>query len=117
MSALLDDLKSRGLLENTLVVTMGEFGRTPDINANLGRDHFAAAWSAALFGCGIKPGAIFGKTDAGGKAVVEDEVGAGELFATILKAVGIDPKKEYQVGARPVPLVNAGIQPIGKILA
>jgi len=117
MSALLDDLKERGLLERTLVVTMGEFGRTPEINATLGRDHFAAAWSAALFGCGIKAGAVFGKTDADGRAVVEDEVGAGELFATILRAVGIDHKKEYQVGARPVPLVNPGVQPIGKILA
>ncbi len=57
MAALLDDLKQRGLLERTLVVTMGEFGRTPDINPGLGRDHFAAAWSAALFGCGITPGA------------------------------------------------------------
>jgi hypothetical protein len=116
MATLLDDLKERGLLERTLVVAMGEFGRTPDINSQLGRDHFAAAWSAAMFGCGIKPGAVFGKTDADGKKVVEDEVGAGELFATILKAVGIDHKKEYKVGARPVPLVNPGIQPISKIL-
>lgn len=117
MAALLDDLKERGLLERTLVVTMGEFGRTPDINSSLGRDHFAAAWSAALFGCGIKSGAVYGKTDADGKKVVEDEVGAGELFATILRAVGIDHKKEYKVGARPVPLVNPGVQPIAKILA
>lgn len=117
MAALLDDLKQRGLLENTLVVTMGEFGRTPEINGSLGRDHFASAWSVALFGCGIKPGAVFGKTDADGKNVVESEVGAGELFATILEAVGINHKKEYHVGARPIPLVNPGIKPIREVLA
>lgn len=116
MSALLDDLKSRGLLENTLVVAMGEFGRTPEINPALGRDHFAAAWSAALFGCGVQPGAVFGKTDADGRKVIENEVGAGELFATILKAVGINPHKEYQFGARPIPLVNPGVKAIDKIL-
>ena len=116
MAALLDDLKQRGLLENTLVVTMGEFGRTPDINASLGRDHFASAWSAALFGCGIHPGAVFGKTDQLGKAVVEGEVSEGRLFATILRAVGIDHQKEYHVGPRPIPLVNPGIKPIAELL-
>ncbi len=117
MSALLDDLGQRGLLENTLVLTFGEFGRTPQINASLGRDHFANAWSASLSGCGIKGGAVYGKTDADGQTVVEGEVKAGDLFATIFSAVGIDPTKEYHVGARPIPIVDFGCQPIKDILA
>jgi hypothetical protein len=117
MSALHDDLKQRGLLERTLVLAVGEFGRTPAINASLGRDHFAKAWSAAMFGCGLKPGAVFGKTDKDGQTVIEDQVGAGELFATVLAAIGVNPKKEYHVGARPIPLVNPGIKPITQVLA
>ncbi len=117
LAALIDDLKQRGLLESTLIVTVGEFGRTPAINASLGRDHFASAWSASLHGCGVKAGAVWGKTDEDGNKVVEGEVGAGELFATILSAAGIDPRKEYHVGSRPVPLVNPGIKPITQVLA
>jgi len=116
MAALLDDLEQRGLLENTLVAVFGEFGRTPQINASLGRDHFARAWSAALFGCGVQPGAVYGATDADGNEVAEDEIGAGRLFATILKAVGIDPDKEYEVATRPVPLVNPGNRPVRQLL-
>src|SRR5438046_8505578 len=69
MATLLDDLEQRGLLEHTLVVTLAEFGRTPGINASLGRDHFASAWSTMLSGCGIKGGAVYGKTDATGHKV------------------------------------------------
>ncbi len=116
MAALHDDLQQRGLLENTLVVAMGEFGRTPEINASLGRDHFASAWSVALFGCGIQPGAVFGKTDKLGKTVAEGEVNEGHLFATILRAVGINHDKESHVGPRPIPLVNPGIKPITEVL-
>jgi len=116
MAALHDDLKQRGLLERTVVLAVGEFGRTPTINASLGRDHFASAWSAAMFGAGIQAGAVFGKTDEDGRTVTEDEVGAGELFATVLAAVGVNPEKEYHVGPRPVPLVNPGIKPITQVL-
>jgi hypothetical protein len=117
MSVLLDDLKERGLLEHTLVLTFGEFGRTPTINASLGRDHFAAAWSATLSGCGVRGGACFGKTDEDGHKVADGEVGAGDVFATILSALGIDPKKEYHVGARPIPLSDFGSKPIKDVLA
>ena len=117
LAALIDDLKQRGMLEDVLIVTMAEFGRTPKINGSLGRDHFATAWSASLHGSGIKSGAVFGKTDAKGERVVEDEIGAGEFFATILEAAGIDHQKEYHLGARPIPLVNPGIKPITKVLA
>jgi hypothetical protein len=117
MSTLLDDLENRGLLQDTLVITMAEFGRTPTINASLGRDHFAAAWSATLSGCGIKGGSVFGKTDEKGQAVVDGQVGAPELFATIYKAVGINPQKSYLVGTRPVPLTETGTEPIEDVLA
>lgn len=116
MATLLDDLEQRGMLDSTLVIAMGEFGRTPRINASLGRDHFASAWSTALFGCGIQEGMVYGKTDEDGNTVIEDEVGAGEVFATVLHAMGVNIHKEYQVGARPIPLVNPGIKPIKSLL-
>ena len=78
MSTLLDDLADRGLLENTLVVTLAEFGRTPKINGSLGRDHFASAWSCTLSGCGIKGGSLYGRTDDKCETVVDGEIGAGE---------------------------------------
>ena len=117
MSVLLDDLQERGLLEHTLVITVGEFGRTPQINASLGRDHFATAWSCSLSGCGIRPGAVYGKTDEDGKTVTEGEMNAGDLFATIFKAVGIDPNQEYHYGARPIPLADPGTRIITDVLA
>jgi uncharacterized protein (DUF1501 family) len=116
LAALIDDLKQRGMFDNVLIVTMAEFGRTPRINGSLGRDHFATAWSATLHGCGIQGGALFGKTDKNGEHVTDDEIGAGEFFATILRAVGVDHQKEYHIGARPVPLVNPGIKPISQVL-
>jgi uncharacterized protein (DUF1501 family) len=117
MSTLLDDLAERGLLEKTLVITLGEFGRTPQINPSLGRDHFASAWSASLSGCGVKGGTIYGKTDDDGIKVAEGEVGAEALFATIFNALGIDHQKNYHLGARPIPLTNPGTQPIHEVLA
>jgi hypothetical protein len=117
MSALLDDLAARGLFENTLVITLAEFGRTPEINASLGRDHFASAWSATLSGGGIRGGSVHGKTDATGRAVVDGEAGPAALFATIYQALGIDHQKQYMVGARPVPLTEPGTEPISEVLA
>ncbi len=117
MSTLLDDLERRGLLESTLVITLAEFGRTPTINASLGRDHFASAWSATLSGCGVKGGTVFGKTDDKGQAVVDGEVGAAELFATIYRALGINHQKSYIVGTRPVPLTETGTEAIADVLA
>ncbi len=117
MSTLLDDLYDRGLLEHTLVITLAEFGRTPNVNASLGRDHFARAWTSTLSGCGVKPGAVYGKTDKDGQTVADGEIGAGELFATIYEALGIHHEKEYYIGARPIPLVNPGIKPVRDVLA
>lgn len=117
MAALLDDLSDRGLLENTLVVTLSEFGRTPQINSSLGRDHFASAWSSTLSGCGVKGGAVWGASDEDGHKVKDGKVGAAELFATIFRAVGIDPEKNYYVGSRPLPLVDAGHHAISELLS
>jgi hypothetical protein len=117
MSTLLEDLRERGLLESTLVITLSEFGRTPGINKDVGRDHFASAWSSSLTGCGIKGGTVHGKTDADGKTVSEGAVGAAELTATILQAVGINHRKNYYLGPRPIPLTPEHTQPIKTVLA
>lgn len=117
MSVLLDDLQERGLLEKTLVLTLGEFGRTPTINASLGRDHFASAWSCSLSGLGIRGGVVHGATEPEGQTVAEGEVSAGDLFATILSALGIDYTHEYMVGARPTPLADFGSEPVETVLA
>jgi hypothetical protein len=117
MAALVDDLKQRGLLDSTLILTMAEFGRTPSINASLGRDHFASAWSVSLTGCGVKGGSVYGKTDPLGNKVVEGEVGAAQVFATIYRALGISHHKNYHVGSRPIPLTDPGTEPIKEVLA
>jgi hypothetical protein len=116
-STLLVDLKERGLLESTLIVTLSEFGRTPVINQNVGRDHFASAWSFSLAGCGVRSGTAFGKTDQDGKTVADGKADAGDVLATIYKALGIDPHKHYHVGARPVPLAPEKSKPIEAVLA
>ena len=117
MATLLDDLADRGLLDDTLVVTLAEFGRTPAINQSLGRDHFATAWSATLSGCGVRGGAVYGKTDATGNRVIDGEINAARLFATIYRALGIDHAKNYYVGQRPVPLTDPGTEPVREVMA
>jgi uncharacterized protein (DUF1501 family) len=108
LSALIDDLEARGLLETTLVVAMGEFGRTPFINPNLGRDHWPNCWSLALAGGGIKRGIVVGASDERGANVTDRVVAMGDLFATIYKLLGIDWRKEYMspIG-RPVKIANS----------
>lgn len=117
MSVLLSDLDDRGLLDSTLVIVLSEFGRTPVINANVGRDHYAAAWSCAFAGCGIKGGTVHGKTDEDGKTVADGEADASDVAATIYAALGIDPHKEYHVGLRPVPLSKELSEPISTVLS
>jgi len=117
LSVLLDDLDERGLLASTLVIVLSEFGRTPKINQDVGRDHYADAWSCAFAGCGIRGGAIHGKTNEDGTAVVEGEANAADVAATIYQAAGIDPLKHYQVGQRPVPLAKEDAQPIRAVLS
>ncbi len=116
-STLLADLHERGLLKSTLVIVLSEFGRTPVINQDVGRDHYATAWSVALAGSGVRGGTVYGKTDPDGKTVVEGQANASDLAATIYKAAGLDLHKEYQAGLRPVPLAKEDAQPIEGILA
>jgi uncharacterized protein (DUF1501 family) len=117
MATLIDDLKDRGLLDDVMIVTLAEFGRTPTINASLGRDHFASAWSSTITGGGgIQGGSVHGKSDAKGQSVVSEEADAGSLFATIYSGLGINPHKNYYVGSRPLPLVNPGVEAIKAVL-
>jgi len=81
-ATLLDDLDQRGLLEKTLVIVMSEFGRTPTINRNFGRDHWSRAWSIAMAGCGVRGGACIGRTNDNGTAVTDRQVHGGHLFHT-----------------------------------
>ncbi|MGH7128445.1 MAG: DUF1501 domain-containing protein, partial [Planctomycetaceae bacterium] len=90
-ATLLRDLKDRGLLDSTLVVWMGEFGRTPNINPNSGRDHFPNAWTTVLSGGGVKGGQAVGKTSENGMTVEDRPVSVPDLMATICLAIGIDP--------------------------
>jgi len=92
---LITDLEERGLLDKTLVVIMGEFGRTPWLNVARGRDHYPDAWSLAMAGAGIKRGMVVGATDSDGVEVTEKPFDEKNLFATIFSALGIDPYAEY----------------------
>ncbi len=116
-ATLVTDLAQRGMLETTLVVVMSEFGRTPRINQYFGRDHWGKAWSVALAGCGIQPGAVVGKTNANGTEVADREVHHGHLFHTYLRAVGLDPMGELMVGGRPMPIANPADESIEELLA
>ncbi len=108
-SALVTDLADRGLLDSTLVVMMGEMGRTPKVNAQAGRDHWSAAQSVLFAGGGIKPGIVIGATDKGATAPVSDPVGVEDLLRTIFHQMGIDSTKTYNTPlGRPVPIVNGG---------
>ena len=117
LAVLLDDLEDRGLLEDTLVVTFSEMGRTPYINANQGRDHFYLL-TTTLTGCGVKEGLVYGSTDANGMEIAENEVLTQNFFATIFKAVGIDHQKEYHsADGRPLPITDYGTEPVYDVLA
>ena len=116
-STLLKDLRDRGLLDSTLVVWMGEFGRTPKINPNGGRDHFPMAWSTVLGGAGIKGGQAIGRSSADGQEVADRPVKVADLYATICAALGIDPKKEnISPEGRPIPLVDREGQAIKELV-
>lgn len=115
---LLTDLEERGLLDSTLVVMMGEFGRTPWINSSRGRDHYPDAWSLAMAGLGIKRGAVVGATDKDGVDVVENPFDERNLFATIFTALGIDPYAAYDLPGLPTfHRVEDRAEPIRQILA
>jgi hypothetical protein len=108
-AALLTDLKARGLLERTLVIWMGEFGRMPQINITAGRDHYPHAFNMALAGSGVKGGRVVGATDKHGVEVVERPVTVPDLFCTFCQALGIDPRSETESNVgRPIKIVERG---------
>jgi hypothetical protein len=119
-SALITDLKERGLLDSTLVVWMGEFGRTPKINARgdkPGRDHYPRAWSTVLMGGGIKGGQVIGKTDAEGATVTDRPITTLDFMATICSILGIDyNKRNTAPGGRPIRIVDKGANPVAELL-
>ncbi|MFM7152181.1 MAG: DUF1501 domain-containing protein [Gemmataceae bacterium] len=113
----LEDLAQRGHLERTLVIVMTEFGRTPRINTGYGRDHYSRAWSVALAGCGIKHGAVIGKTDNKGIDVTDRQVDHRHLFHTYLQAVGINSSGEFEIAGRKFPIADPAVGPIKELLA
>jgi hypothetical protein len=117
-ATLMDDLKDRGLLDSTLIVWMGEFGRTPQINGQMGRDHYPNAWTTVLAGGGIKGGQVVGKTSRDGTTVEERPVSVRDLLATVCLALGIDPQKQNMsdVG-RPIRIVEKGAVPLEGVVA
>jgi hypothetical protein len=117
-ATLIEDLQQRGLLETTLIVWMGEFGRTPQINGNQGRDHFPDAWSTVLCGGGVKGGSVYGKTSPDGTTVTDNPVTVPNFLATVARAVGVDPTKQNMSNVgRPIRIADAGSRAIEEVLA
>lgn len=109
LSALVTDLGDRGLLEKTVVYCAGEFGRTPLVNANSGRDHWSRSMAVFLAGCGVKGGNVYGNTDAHGMAPEADPCSPADISATILSLLGIEPTREVHTpSGRPVSLFRDG---------
>jgi hypothetical protein len=117
-ATLMEDLKEKGLLDSTLIVWMGEFGRTPKINGQKGRDHWANSWSTVLAGGGIKGGQVIGKTSADGMSVTERPVKVEDFLATVALALGIDISKQNNSNVgRPIRIVEPTAKPIKEVLA
>ena len=116
-AALVTDLADRGMLDKTLVIWMGEFGRTPRINPRAGRDHYPRAFSAVLAGGGVRGGQVLGATDDGGEAVKDRPVSEKDLFQTVYQTLGVNSRKEYMspIG-RPIKTVDGG-EPVRELLS
>jgi len=119
-SSLVRELKERGLLDDTLIVWAGDFGRTPKINSRgpkPGRDHYPRAWSTVMMGGGIKGGQVIGKTDKEGATVIERPINAKDFLATICTVLGIDyTKQNITNNARPVRIVDKGEKVITELV-
>jgi uncharacterized protein (DUF1501 family) len=117
-AAIIEDLAVSGLLEHTLVIAMSEFGRTPRVNGHIGRDHWPEAWSVAMAGTGLKPGAVVGATNEKGTFVKDNGQDIGALFHTWFSALGIDADKvEYDNRGQPLPVAHEEMIPIKEVLA
>lgn len=108
-SALIEDLRQRGMLDTTLVVMMGEFGRTPKLNSRAGRDHWPRAGFVCFAGGGVQGGQVIGKTDSYGEMPSETPVRPEDVAYTLLHLLGVDPRKEYMTpSARPMRILSEG---------
>jgi len=124
LPTLIEDLDDRGLLDETLVIWMGEFGRTPEITPTDGRNHWPNNFCAVLGGGGVKTGQVIGETDETGynrdsnrQNTLKDPVSPQDLYATIGKLLSWDTSKEFEAGARPVWLVDKTAKPVEKVFA
>ena len=118
VAALHEDFERRGLLEKAVVMVASEFGRTPRINSSGGRDHWSRASSVLLFGAGLRPGTVVGRTDIKGEAPIERPVSPSDLFYTVLSSLGADFHKELKTAdGRPIPMVEDNMSLIHEILA
>lgn len=115
-ATLVADLADRGLLADTLICVMSEFGRTPKINKTYGRDHWGTAWSVVLGGSSIQTGAVIGKTNANGTAVTDRAVDHGHIFHTILQAVGVNSMGEFEIAGRTFPVADPSRGAIAELL-
>jgi hypothetical protein len=115
---LMGDLADRGLLETTTIVWMGEFGRTPKINGNSGRDHWAVSWSGVIGGGGVKGGQAYGATSVDGMEVKDGLCNVADFLGTVGSAVGLDITKQNDSNVnRPIRFVDPGAKPIKEVLA
>lgn len=118
LSALLDDLKRTSLLEETLVLVMGEFGRTPKLNTAGGRDHWPRVFSVALAGGGVRGGQVIGSSDAVGESPKDQPVTPADLVCTIYTLLGFDPATELKTSdGRPVRLSADDAEPVAQLLS
>jgi hypothetical protein len=102
-------MADRGLLENTLVVWMGEFGRTPKLKSDGGRDHYSEGWLVGLSGAGVRGGQVIGATDKDGVHVTDRPVSVPDLFVSFCQVLSIDPGEEYvTTDQRPIKIVEGG---------
>lgn len=118
VGALIEDLIDRGLWDHTLVVLMGEFGRTPTISGQgqPGRNHWTKCWSLSFGGCGLKEGLVLGATNENGTEIQDRPVTIHDLFCTFYQALGIDPHKELHFENRPIPFVEDKLgQPLAEV--
>jgi hypothetical protein len=117
-SSLLEELHDRGLLDNTMVVAFGEFGRTPKVNPAGGRDHWPQCWTVLMGGGGIKGGRIIGASDDIGGAPKDRPTTPAEIAATVFHGLGIDLRVELPgAQGRPIPVVDRGVEPIHELFA
>jgi uncharacterized protein (DUF1501 family) len=116
LAGLIKDLDARKMLDSTLIMVMGEFGRTPKINADGGRYHHPAAWSAVMAGGGARGGVVWGATSDTGEAVVDKPTSVADLMATAATLLGIDPDKEFTTPlGRPIAVTDSG-RPIPELI-